>query len=88
MNHIVSPCLALILLVAGQVSGRGEFRVGGPDGNPGQDLLSEESAGTYVIFDGEGRQTGSVPVNVTPHGVAADTLIDFAVEDVKDACIL
>ena len=78
MNHIVSPCLALILVVAGQVSGRGEFRVGGPDGNPWQDLLSEESAGTYMIFDGEGQQTGSVTVNVTPHGVAADTLIDFS----------
>ena len=78
MNRILPPCVGLILLAAGQVSGRGEFRVGGPDGNPWQDLLSENSAGTYLLFDTEGLQASSVPVSVTPHGVAADTLIDFS----------
>ena len=78
MHRIISLCSVLVLLTVTQIHGRGEFRVGGPDGNNWQDLLSEEAAGVYLLFDAEGQQTATQPVTVTPHGVAADTLIDFA----------
>ena len=78
MYRPVTHCILLTLLTAAQVYGRGEYHVGGSNGNLWQDLLSEENAGVYVLFDSEGQQIDSAPVNITPHGVAADTLIDFS----------
>ena len=77
MQHIIALCFLLALSIVPAHS-RGEFRVGGTDGNPWLSLRSEEGAGEYWLFDPEGQLVSTEPVGVTPHGVAADTLIDFA----------
>ena len=77
MQRIIASCFLLVLSIVPAHS-RGEFRVGGDDGNPWPSLLSEEGAGEYWFFDAEGQFVSTEPVGVTPHGVAADTLIDFA----------
>ncbi len=77
MQHIIASCFLLVLSIVPAHS-RGEFRVGGDDGNPWPNLLSEEGVGEYWLFDAEGQLVGTEPVGVTPHGAAADTLIDFA----------
>ena len=77
MQHIIALCFLLVLSIVPAHS-RGEFRVGGTDGNPWPSLRSEEGAGEYWLFDPEGQLVSTEPVSVTPHGVAADTLIDFA----------
>ena len=77
MQYIIASCFLLVLSIAPAHS-RGEFRVGGDDGNPWPSLLSEEGAGEYWLFDLEGQLVRTESVGVTPHGVAADTLIDFA----------
>ena len=77
MQHIIALCFLLALSIVPAHS-RGEFRVGGTDGNPWPSLRSEEGAGEYWLFDPEGQLVSTEPVGVTPHGVAADTLIDFA----------
>ena len=70
-------CLFGLLFFASQVAGRGEYRLGGADGNSWQDALSTEAAGTYLIFDAVGQEVRRVPVAVSPHGAGTDTLIDF-----------
>ena len=77
MQHIIASCFLLVLSIVPAHS-RGEFRVGGDEGNPWSSLLSEEGVGEYWLFDPEGQLVSTEPVGVTPHGVAADTLIDFA----------
>ena len=77
MQYIIASCFLLVLSIAPAHS-RGEFRVGGDEGNPWPSLLSEEGAGEYWLFDAEGQLVGTEPVGVTPHGAAADTLIGFA----------
>ena len=77
MQYIIASCFLLVLSIAPAHS-RGEFRVGGDEGNPWPSLLSEEGAGEYWLFDPEGQLVGTESVGVTPHGAAADTLIDFA----------
>ena len=77
MQYIIASCFLLVLSIVPAHS-RGEFRVGGDDGNPWPNLLSEEGAGEYWLFDAEGQLVGTESVGVTPHGAAADTLIDFA----------
>ncbi len=77
MQRIIALCFLLVLSMA-PAHGRGEFRVGGAAGNPWSSLLSEEGAGEYWLFDAEGQRTSTELVGVTPHGAAADTLIDFA----------
>ena len=77
MQHIIASCFLLVLSIVPAHS-RGEFRVGGDGGNPWPSLLSEEGAGEYWFFDSAGQFVSTEPVGVTPHGVAADTLIDFA----------
>ncbi len=77
MQRIIASCFLLVLSIAPAHS-RGEFRVGGDDGNPWPSLLSEEGSGEYWLFDPEGQRVSSAPVGGTPHGAAADTLIDFA----------
>ena len=77
MQRITASCFLLVLSIV-PVHSRGEFRVGGDDGNPWPSLLSEEGAGEYWFFDSAGQFVSTEPVGVTPHGVAADTLIDFA----------
>lgn len=77
MQYIIASCFLLVLSIAPAHS-RGEFLVGGDEGNPWPSLLSEEGAGEYWLFDAEGQLVGTEPVGVTPHGAAADTLIDFA----------
>ncbi|MDE2813445.1 MAG: hypothetical protein OXM01_10490, partial [Gemmatimonadota bacterium] len=77
MQHIIALCFLLVLSIVPAHS-RGEFRVGGDDGNSWLSLLSKEGAGEYWLFDPEGQLASTEPVGVTPHGAAADTLIDFA----------
>ena len=77
MQRIIVSCFLIILSIVPAHS-RGEFRVGGDDGNPWPNLLSEEGAGEYWLFDAEGQVVSTESVGITPHGVAADTLIDFA----------
>ena len=77
MQYIIASCFLLVLSIVPAHS-RGEFLVGGDEGNPWPSLLSEEGAGEYWLFDAEGQLVGTEPVGVTPHGAAADTLIDFA----------
>ncbi len=77
MQYIIISCFLIILSIVPAHS-RGEFRVGGDDGNLWTNLLSEEGAGEYWLFDAEGQLVSTEPVGITPHGVAADTLIDFA----------
>ena len=77
MQRIIASCFLLVLSIVSAHS-RGEFRVGGDDGNPWPNLLSAEGAGEYWLFDSEGQLVGTEPVGVTPYGVSADTLIDFA----------
>ncbi len=77
MQYIIASCFLLVLSIAPAHS-RGEFRVGGDEVNPWPSLLSEEGAGEYWLFDAEGQLVGTESVGVTPHGAAADTLIDFA----------
>ena len=77
MQYIITSCFLIILSIVPAHS-RGEFRVGGDDGNLWPNLLSEEGAGEYWLFDAEGQLMSTEPVGITPHGVAADTLIDFA----------
>ena len=45
-------CTALLIPTA--VLSRTEYHLGGLDGNSWQDLLGEESAGSYRVFDTEG----------------------------------
>lgn len=71
-------CLCILLSFASQVAGRGEYRLGGVDGNPWQDALSTEAAGVYSIFDENGQEARRVSVAGSPHGAGADTLIDFS----------
>ncbi|MXY84085.1 MAG: hypothetical protein F4Y91_19005, partial [Gemmatimonadetes bacterium] len=77
MQRIIASCFLLVLSIVPAHS-RGEFLVGGDEGTPWPSLLSEEGAGEYWLFDPEGQLVGTEPVGVTPHGAAADTLIDFA----------
>ena len=77
MQRIIVSCFLIILSIVPAHS-RGEFRVGGDEGNPWPNLLSEEGAGEYWLFDAEGQLVSTESVGITPHGVAADTLIDFA----------
>ena len=77
MQYIIASCFLLVLSIVPAHS-RGEFHVGGDEGNPWPSLLSEEGAGEYWLFDPEGQLVGTESVGVTPHGAAADTLIDFA----------
>ncbi len=77
MQCIIALYFLLVLSIAPAHS-RGEFRVGGDDGTPWPNLLSAEGAGEYWLFDPEGQLVRTEPVGITPHGVAADTLIDFA----------
>ncbi len=77
MQRLIASYFLLVLSTA-PVHSRGEFRVGGDDGNPWPSLLSQEGVGEYWLFDAEGQVVGTEPVGTTPHGVAADTLIDFA----------
>ena len=77
MQHIITSCFLIILSIVPAHS-RGEFRVGGTDGNLWTNLRSEEGAGEYWLFDPEGQLVSTEPVGITPHGAAADTLIDFA----------
>lgn len=79
MQRIIALCFLLVLSMVPAHS-RGEFRVGGADGNSWTSLLSEEGAGEYWFFDAEGQRTSTELVGVTPHGAAADTLIDFAAD--------
>ncbi|MBT7421304.1 MAG: hypothetical protein HN780_22565 [Gemmatimonadetes bacterium] len=83
MYRRYANCALILLFAATQAQGRGEYQVGGPNGNLWQDLLSEEAAGIYLLFDSEGQQESVVPVGVTPHGVAADTLIDFTDNSIR-----
>ena len=83
MYRRYANCALILLFAATQAQGRGEYQVGGTTGNLWQDLLSEESAGVYQLFDSEGQQESVVPVGVTPHGVAADTLIDFTDNSIR-----
>lgn len=78
MHRPVAQCALLVFLAVAQAHGRGEYHVGGSASNLWQDLLSAEGAGVYLLFDAEGQQVDSAAVGITPHGVAADTLIDFA----------
>ena len=77
MQCIIALYFLLVLSIAPAHS-RGEFRVGGDDGTPWPNLLSAEGAGEYWLLDPEGQLVRTEPVGITPHGVAADTLIDFA----------
>ncbi|MEW6755566.1 MAG: gliding motility-associated C-terminal domain-containing protein [Candidatus Latescibacterota bacterium] len=65
------------LLVVTQAAARTEYRVGGADGVPWNQVIAAGSAGAYLVLDAAGRQTGQVPVATAPHDVGADTLVDF-----------
>ena len=69
-------CTALLIPTA--VLSRTEYHLGGLDGNSWQDVLGEESAGSYRVFDTEGQLLRSEAVSITPHGAGTDTLIDFS----------
>jgi len=78
MARFLSFCFCItVLFTAKQASGRAEYHLGGENGNPWQDALSEDAAGSYLVFDATGQQVRSVPVATTPHGAGVDTLIDF-----------
>ena len=59
MYRRYANCALILLFAATQAQGRAEYQVGGPTGNLWQDLLSEESAGIYRLFDSEGQQEAS-----------------------------
>ena len=76
MAGIMLLCFCGVLLGAAPVLGGTEYRLGGPDGNPWQAILTGESA--YHIFAADGQVERQVTVGVSPFGAGADTLIDFS----------
>jgi hypothetical protein len=78
MHRVLILCWCHLLLVVSQAVARGEYRLGGGDGNAWKDALSLQTAGAYLVFDDQGQQVRAVPVGVTPHGAGIDTLIDFS----------
>ena len=71
-------CLCSVLLAVSQSDGRTEYHLGGADGVPWLDALSQGDAGVYLVFDEDGQQIGSVPVITAPQEAGVDTLINFS----------
>ena len=59
------------------VAARTEYRLGGDDGNPWPDALSEGPAGEYVVLDGEGQVVRTAPVGTTPYGEGTESMVDY-----------
>ena len=78
MLRFVSLCLFAVLLVISPALGGTEYRLGGADGVPWQEVLSTGTAGDYLVLDPDGQQTGSVQVKTAPQQAGADTLIDYS----------
>jgi len=78
MSRSLFFCLCSVFLAASQAAGRTEYVLGGADGFPWQEALSPGTAGAYLIFDENGQQLLSVPVNTAPQETGADTLIDYS----------
>ncbi len=76
MAGIVLLCFCSVLLGAVPVLGGTEYRLGGPDGNPWQAILSGGSA--YQAFAADGQVERQVSVGISPFGAGADTLVDFS----------
>ena len=76
MASIMLLCFCSVLLGAAPVLGGTEYRLGGTDGNPWQDILAGESI--YQAFAADGQVERQVSVGVSPFGAGADTLIDFS----------
>ena len=76
MAGIILLCFCSVLLGAAPVLGGTEYRLGGTDGNPWQDILTGESA--YHIFAADGQVERQMSVGISPFGAGADTLIDFS----------
>jgi len=83
MSRFIPFCFCALLFAASQAAGRSEYHLGGEDGNPWQDALAEDAAGSYLVFDDDGQQVRTVPVGATPHGAGTDTLIDFSGTSIK-----
>ena len=74
----------LVVVLATSAWGRGEFRLGGADGNSWQALVAEQTA-AYVLLDAEGGIVEEVTIGAVDEEVSVrfntagvDTLIDFA----------
>jgi len=78
MLRLLPFYLCAVLFVVSPVSARTEFRLGGADGVPWQEILSQGTAGAYLVLDEEGRPVDSVPVVTAPQSTGVDTLIDFS----------
>ena len=77
MTRIGCPiAIAITLLPAGQPAhGRSEFRLGGEDGNPWEEVLSGD--GRYLNFDSENQLEGRVQVAAIPNGDPQVKLAEF-----------
>ena len=68
--------ITITVLLASPAHGRSEYRLGGEDGNPWQDVLS--GGGEYVNFDSQNRIAGRVQVDVGPPGDSEVKLANFS----------
>ena len=87
MLRLLSFYLCSVLFVVSSVSARTEFRLGGVDGVSWQEILSQGSAGVYLVFDEDGRQVGSVPIVTAPQSTGVDTLVDFSGSSIQPISI-
>lgn len=76
----------LVLGLGGSAWARSEFRLGGANGNTWQGLLSDEQA-VYVVVDGSGAVTSTLPVGISTEDVGIDTMIDYANNGIRPVWI-
>jgi hypothetical protein len=84
LNKIGLLSAGLVAMLATGVWGRGEFRLGGHQGNSWQAMVADQTA-SYVLLDTEDNIVRNVPVSVVTEEASVrfstagvDTLIDFA----------
>ena len=76
MAGLLSFFVFATLLSAVPVFGATEYRLGGINGNDWQAALTAESF--FQIQDADGQPLRQVPVEISPFGAGADTLVDFS----------
>ena len=84
LKSIALMSVGLTAILATGVWGRGEFRMGGTEGNSREAMLTDQTA-SYVLLDAEGNIVDTVPIGVVSEEASVrfntagvDTLIDFA----------
>ena len=84
LKSIALMSVGLTAILATSVWGRGEFRMGGTEGNSWEAMITDQTA-SYILLDAEGNIVDTVPIGVVSEEASVrfntagvDTLIDFA----------